>query len=147
MRLHDRGPFIPLNCKIPEEVWSNKEVNYAFLRVFGCLAYVHIDFALRSELDAKSNKFFSLVIVTSSLVYVFGMKIRDVIFNEEVMYKDRPNIKLESPNTEVKKQEIVPLKDFPRDDMQDNDQEDQDNIAPEVEPQILVFELENLPRL
>ncbi|KAE8673187.1 hypothetical protein F3Y22_tig00111807pilonHSYRG00005 [Hibiscus syriacus] len=54
--LINRGPSVPLDDRIPEEVWSKKEINLSHLRVFGCISYVHIDSAERSKLDAKSNK-------------------------------------------------------------------------------------------
>ncbi|KAE8657593.1 ABC transporter B family member 6 [Hibiscus syriacus] len=47
---------VPLDGGIPEEVWSNKEINLSHLRVFGCISYVHINSTKRSKLDAKSNK-------------------------------------------------------------------------------------------
>ena len=52
--LINHGLSIPLDGKIPEEVWSGKEVNLLHLRVFCCIS--HIDSAERSKLDAKSNK-------------------------------------------------------------------------------------------
>ncbi|KAE8704670.1 hypothetical protein F3Y22_tig00110447pilonHSYRG00005 [Hibiscus syriacus] len=54
--LINRGPSVPLDGRISEEVWSKKEINLSHLRVFGCISYVHIDSAERSKLDAKSNK-------------------------------------------------------------------------------------------
>ena len=56
--LINRGPSIPLDCKIAEEVWSDKKVNLSFLKVFVCLSYVHIDVAARSKLDMKFKKCF-----------------------------------------------------------------------------------------
>jgi hypothetical protein len=44
--------------RIPEEVWSRNEVNLSYLKVFGCVSYVHIDFDAHSKLDAKSRKYF-----------------------------------------------------------------------------------------
>ncbi|XP_059664229.1 early nodulin-like protein 18 [Cornus florida] len=40
--LINRGPSVPLKHRIPEEVWIGKEVNLSWLKVFGCIAYVHI---------------------------------------------------------------------------------------------------------
>ena len=54
--LINRGPSVPLEHRIPEEVWSQKEVNYSHLRVFGCVAYVHISDHGRNKLDPKSKK-------------------------------------------------------------------------------------------
>ena len=41
--LINRGPSVPLGFKIPEEVWTKKELKYSHLRTFGCTAYVHVD--------------------------------------------------------------------------------------------------------
>ncbi|KAE8683538.1 hypothetical protein F3Y22_tig00111200pilonHSYRG00002 [Hibiscus syriacus] len=54
--LINRRPSVPLDDRIPEEVWSKKEINLSHLRVFGYISYVHIDSAERSKLDTKSNK-------------------------------------------------------------------------------------------
>ncbi|KAE8705011.1 Cytochrome P450 84A1 [Hibiscus syriacus] len=53
--LINRGPSVPLDGRIPDEVWSKKEINLSRLRVFGFISYVHIDSAERSKLDAKST--------------------------------------------------------------------------------------------
>lgn len=34
-----------------------KEVNISYLRIFDCVAYVHIDSAMRNKLDVKSVKY------------------------------------------------------------------------------------------
>ena len=93
--LINRGPSIHLDGKIPEEVWSGKEVNLSHLRVFGCSSYVHIDSAERSKLDAKSNKCVFVGYGGDEFGYRFWdyenrkiIRSRDVIFNENVMYKD-----------------------------------------------------------
>jgi hypothetical protein len=39
----DRGPSIPLSHRLLKEVSSGNEVNLYYLRVFGCISYVHID--------------------------------------------------------------------------------------------------------
>ena len=54
----NRGPSVPMEFKLPEEVWSGKEVKFSHLQVFGCVSYAHIDFDARSKLDAKSKIFF-----------------------------------------------------------------------------------------
>ena len=53
--LINRGPSVPMEFRLPEEVWSGKEIKFSHLKVFGCVSYVHIDFDARSKLDAKSK--------------------------------------------------------------------------------------------
>ena len=38
--LINRRPSVPLGLKIPEEVWTGKELKYSYLRTFCCTAYV-----------------------------------------------------------------------------------------------------------
>ena len=46
---------MPLNCGIPEEAWTAKEVNLNHMRIFGCISYVNVELDRRSKLDPKSN--------------------------------------------------------------------------------------------
>ena len=46
--LINRGPSVPMEFRLPEEVWSGKEVNFSQLKVFGCVSYVHVDFDARN---------------------------------------------------------------------------------------------------
>ena len=41
--LINKGSSVPLGFKIPEEVWTGKELKYSHLRTFGCTTYVHVD--------------------------------------------------------------------------------------------------------
>nr|KYP40338.1 Retrovirus-related Pol polyprotein from transposon TNT 1-94 [Cajanus cajan] len=96
--LINRGPSVPLEHKIPEEVWSGKEVKLSHLRVFGCVAYVHISDQGRNKLDPKSKKCTFIGYGEDEFGYRLWddenkkmIRSRDVIFNEGVMYKDKQN--------------------------------------------------------
>ena len=54
--LINREPPVPLEFKLPEEVWIGKELKYSHLRTFGCTTYVHVDLEKRDKLDAKDVK-------------------------------------------------------------------------------------------
>ena len=41
---------------ITQEAWTAKRVNYSFMRIFSCEAFVHIDKENRTNLEAKSKK-------------------------------------------------------------------------------------------
>ena len=56
--LINRSTSKALDGNIPKEAWTSKKVNYAFLKVLGCKAFMHIDKILRSKLEAKSKKRF-----------------------------------------------------------------------------------------
>ena len=51
-------PSVLIEFKLPEEVWSSKEVKVSHLKVFCCASYVHIDYDARSKFDAKSKIYF-----------------------------------------------------------------------------------------
>ena len=52
----NRLPRAALDGKVAEEVWIGKEVDYSLMRIFECLAYVHIPIKERPKLDSKSKK-------------------------------------------------------------------------------------------
>lgn len=94
--LINRGPSTAIDCKLPEEEWTGKEISLAHVKVFGCTAYALLKPDERSKLDPKSK-------VCSLIGYdgdSFGYKLwdhvgkevirsKDVVFNENVLYKDR----------------------------------------------------------
>ncbi|KAL5848374.1 hypothetical protein ACOSQ4_006387 [Xanthoceras sorbifolium] len=123
--LINRGPSVPLDGGIPEEVWSGKEVNISHLRVFGCISYVHIDSAERSKLDAKSNKCVFVGYGGDEFGYRFWdyenrkiVRSRDVIFNENLMYKDRSIAESSSSTTEAETKEFAEFEEISGSDVQ-----------------------------
>ena len=66
-------PSTPLNFKLPKEVWSGKKVNLSYLKVFGCVSYLHIDSTARISWMQNLRNASLLVMVTLSLVIIFGM--------------------------------------------------------------------------
>lgn len=94
--LLNRGPSVPIKFRLPKEVWSGKVVKLSLIKVFGCVSYVHIDFDARNKLEAKSNKCFFIGYGDKKYGYWFWdaqnrkiVRSRNVIFNEQVLYKDR----------------------------------------------------------
>ncbi|KAK2366240.1 putative mitochondrial protein [Trifolium repens] len=94
--LINRGPSVPLEHRLPEEVWSGKDVKLSHLRVFGCAAYVHISDQGRNKLDPKSKKCTFIGYGENKFGYRLWddenrkmIRSRDVIFNERMMYKDK----------------------------------------------------------
>ncbi|KAE8691518.1 Vacuolar-sorting receptor 1 [Hibiscus syriacus] len=121
--LINHGPSVPLDGGIPEEAWSKKEINLSHLRVFGCISYVHINSAERSKLDPKSNKCVFVGYGGDEFGYQFWdyenrkiIRSKDVIFNENVMYKDRSTA--ESSNTEAETNEFAEFEEISGNDVQ-----------------------------
>ena len=52
--LINHGPLVLLEYKLPEQIWSEKEVRLTHLKVFGCVSYVHDESNDHSKQDAKT---------------------------------------------------------------------------------------------
>ena len=48
-------PCVPIEFDVPDRIWSDNEISYDHLHVFGCKAFVHIPKDERSKLDAKTR--------------------------------------------------------------------------------------------
>ncbi|KAK3011783.1 hypothetical protein RJ639_012566 [Escallonia herrerae] len=96
IRLIRTKSSLSLNGGIPEEEWSGKPVNYSFLRVFGCIAYAHIDKEERKKLDFKSQKCVFIGYEGDEYGYRLWdcednkiIRSRDVIFDESQLYNHK----------------------------------------------------------
>ena len=110
--LINRGPSVPLEFRLPEEVWRGKEVQLSHLKVFGCVSYVHIDSDARNKLDAKSKKCFFIGYRDEEFGFRFWddqnrkiIRSRNVIFNEKVFYKDRSSVETDMADSDTSPQE------------------------------------------
>ncbi|KAG8482499.1 hypothetical protein CXB51_024054 [Gossypium anomalum] len=104
--LINRSPFVAIEKKTPQEVWSGNLANYSDLKIFGCPAYAHVD---NGKLEPRSIK----CIFLGYKAGVKGYKLwcpenrkvvisRDVVFDETAMI---PNLYLkDSSNKENQKQ-------------------------------------------
>ena len=100
--LINRGPSVPLEYRLSEEVWSGKEVKLAHLKVFGCVSYVYVESNDCSKLNAKARKYFFIGYGDEQFNYRFWdeqnrkiIRSRNVVFDEKVLYKDKSNSDLE----------------------------------------------------
>ena len=51
----NRSPSTPLDGDVPQRVWTGKDVSYRHLKVFDCLAYVHVAKDKWGKLDPKTR--------------------------------------------------------------------------------------------
>ncbi len=51
----NRTPTAAVHGMIPEEKYSGKKLDLSHLKVFGCIAYVHVPNELRTKLDPKAK--------------------------------------------------------------------------------------------
>ena len=80
----NRSPRVALDGKVAEEVWTRQEVDYSFLRIFGCPKYVHISGEDRSKLNPKSKKYIFLGFKKG----VKGYKLWDPVAQKVVISRD-----------------------------------------------------------
>uniref|UniRef100_A0A2N9IB18 CCHC-type domain-containing protein n=1 Tax=Fagus sylvatica TaxID=28930 RepID=A0A2N9IB18_FAGSY len=93
----NRSPRVALDGKVAEEVWTGQEVDYSFMRIFGCPAYVHISGEDRSKLDPKSKKCIFLGFKKG----VKGYKLWDPVAQKVVISRDVVELdELESQSNE-----------------------------------------------
>lgn len=85
----NRSPTKAVQNITPKEAWSGHKPSVAHLRVFGCLAYVHVPVQKRKKLDAKSQLCIFVGYSTATKGYRFynpdtkqWIVSRDVIFDE-----------------------------------------------------------------
>jgi hypothetical protein len=88
--LINRSPYIPLDKKTLIEVWSGTPTDYSHLRVFGCIAYAHVD---NGKLEARAIKCIFLGYISGVKAYKLWnpetkriLMSRNVVFNEAVMF-------------------------------------------------------------
>nr|CAN62498.1 hypothetical protein VITISV_000081 [Vitis vinifera] len=130
---------IPMEFRLPEEVWSGKEVKFSHLKVFGCVSYVYFDSDARSKLDAKSKICFFIGYGDEKFGYRFWdkqnrkiIRSRNVIFNEQVMYTDRSTVVSDVIEIDQKKSEFVNLDELTESTVQKKGEEDKNNVNSQI---------------
>jgi len=115
--LINRWPSSSLDGGIPKEAWIGKKVNYSFLKTFGCEAFVHINKENRTKLEEKSKKCTFIGYGVNDFCYHFYdyekqkiIRSRDVIFNEQVLYKNQ----MQEKKHEKENREYTVLDDITR---------------------------------
>ena len=88
----NRSPASAIDHNVPEELWLKRKPGYQHLRRFGCIAYVHHD---QGKLKPRALKGVFLGYPTGTKGYKIWLLdeekcviSRNVIFQEEVVYKD-----------------------------------------------------------
>ena len=142
-----------MEFRLPEEIWSGKEVKFSHLKVFGCVAYVHIDSDAHSKLDAKSKTCFFIGYGDEKFGYRFWdeqnrkiIRSRNVIFNEQVMYKDRSTVVPDVTEIDQKKSEFVNLDGLTKSTVQKRGEKDKENVDSQVDQSTLVAKVRKSSR-
>ncbi|RVW28808.1 Retrovirus-related Pol polyprotein from transposon TNT 1-94 [Vitis vinifera] len=125
--LINRGPSVPMEFRLPEEVWSGKEVKFSHLKVFCCVSYVHIDSDARSKLDAKSK-----------ICFFIGYG------DEKFSY--RSTVVLDVTEIDQKKFQFVNLDELTESTVQKGGEEDKENVNSQVDMSTPVAEVRRSSR-
>lgn len=73
--------------RLPQEIWSGREVNMADLRVFGCKAMAHIPKENRKKFDEKSTDCIFVGYSDTSKAYrLYDQKKRKIIVSRDVVF-------------------------------------------------------------
>lgn len=91
--LKNRSPTIAVKGCTPEEKWTNKKVCVSQLRIFGCIAYAHIQ--IRNKLEPKAKPYIFVGYCENTKGYRLidpsdpkvCIKARDVTFLEDKFWK------------------------------------------------------------
>ncbi|GJR64775.1 putative RNA-directed DNA polymerase [Tanacetum coccineum] len=130
---------VPLRFDVPDRVWSDKDVSYRHLRVFGCKAFVHILKDERSKLDVKTKPCVFLGYGQDEFGYMLYdlvqkrlVRSRDVVFEEDLTLKDVE--KAERETIPQHNDDLIDL-DPGADDV---DAQEQPNLDEDIHPELPV---------
>ena len=128
-------------------------VKFSHLKVFGYVSYGHIDSDARSKFDAKSKICFFIGYGDEKFGYRFWdeqnrkiIRSRNVIFNEQVMYKDRSTVVSDVIEIDQKKFEFINLDEFIESTVQKRGEEDKKNVNSQVDLSTPIVEVRRSPR-
>ena len=128
-------------------------VKFSHLKVFGYVSYVHIDSDAHSKLDAKSKICFFISYGDEKFGYRFWdeqnrkiIRSRNVIFNEQLMYKDMSTVVSDVIEIDKKKSEFVNLDELIESTVQKRGEEDKENVNSQVDLSTPIVEVRRSPR-
>ena len=128
-------------------------VKFSHLKVFGYVSYIYIDFDARSKLDAKSKICFFIGYGNEKFGYRFWdeqnrkiIRSRNVIFNEQLMYKDMSTVVSDVIEIDKKKSEFVNLDELIESTVQKRGEEDNENVNSQVDLSTPIVEVRRSPR-
>ena len=88
----NKSPSLPLDGDVPQRVWTSKEVSSRRLKVFGCLAYVHVAKDKRRKMDQKSRPCIFLEYGDNEFGYRLWNLAEKKVIRMEARYKSKNNM-------------------------------------------------------
>ena len=134
--LKNRSPTSFLDRQTPFEAWKGKKPDVSHLRVFGCDAYVHVSKDERRKLDPKVKKFMFLGYGEETKGYrLYDSERNKVIFSRDLYFHEtrRDNLLEPFEKQHSKTEKIVLQNDMTSEDSEDNDEEFEMSMPPEIQ--------------
>ena len=73
--------------KVPQEAWTCMNHSVSHLKLFGCVAYVHVPDEMRKKLDKKGQKCIFVDYLEDTKVYkMYDLVARKVIISRDVQF-------------------------------------------------------------
>ena len=89
----NRSPSPPLDGDVPQRVCTNKDISYRHLKVFGCLAYMHVAKDKRGKLDPKTHPCIFVGYIDNEFVYgLWNLEEKKVIRSRDIVFMEEKTI-------------------------------------------------------
>ena len=89
------SPSIAIEKKSPQEVWSGSSATYSNLKIFGCLAYAHVN---NGKLEPRSMKCIILGYKSSVKGYkLWCSETKKLVINRDVIFDKTSMIQVLAP--------------------------------------------------
>ena len=89
----NRSPSENLDGDVPQRVWTDKDVSYRHLKVFDCLAYVHVTKDKRGKLDTKTRPSIFLGYGDDEFGYrLWNLQEKKVIRSRDIVFMEEKTI-------------------------------------------------------
>lgn len=74
--------------KTASEIWHQKRPNVSNIKVFGCVAFIHIPNELRSKMDDKAEKCV-LVVYTNTGYRLWNIEKKKIVVSRNVVFNEK----------------------------------------------------------
>ena len=123
-----------IDCKIPEEVWTNHSCDYSNLKIFGCEAYALTPKNQRSKLDPRSKKCVFVGYDDVMKGYrLWDLTAHKIVISRDVNFYESSLIKFESVRVEVEQQHAISKQLIQLENQSYNDSKKQEEVFGERE--------------
>ena len=89
----NKSPSAPLDEDVPQRVWTGKDILYRHLKVFSCLAYVHVAKEKQGRLDPKTRPCIFLGYGDDEFGYrLWNLEEKKVMWSRDIVFMEEKTI-------------------------------------------------------